>query len=81
MMIDKAMQLLTIRESFPSWRQFTESQVHKIKEFASSNFNIDRTSYFNIRPTELIFVMEVEIYLRYFIVQPGYYKLNENLLE
>ena len=67
------------RQGLPVWRQFTNNQVIFAKQFKESKFSVDKTSTFSVRPPELIFVMRVELYLKYFVADYGKYSVSSDL--
>ena len=68
------------RLPFEPWRHFRDSQITCIVNYQTSDFYLDKTSSFSLRPPELLMVCELELYLRWFTTDINIHtKLNENV--
>ena len=59
---------LRIVANLPSWRCFTDAQIKHIEDFCNSPYIMDLTSGFNIRPPELLFFDDLQLYWECFVV-------------
>ena len=73
------LKVVAQRHHLPSWRQFSQNQLLMIQQLDSSNFYVDRTTSFSIRPPELLFINKVELYLKFFTFDSGKFNLKEDL--
>ena len=48
--------LITVRDQFPNWRQFTESQKRIIQLHCESNISVSNITAHSARPPELLFI-------------------------
>lgn len=63
--------LLTVQQrvdqDMPVWRRFTEGQVAHIEDFIKSPYVLDAASAFNLRPPELLFFNDYQLYTECFV--------------
>ena len=67
------------REALPTWRQFTSTQVLMVRQLSHSNFIVDRTTSFSLRPPELLFLKQVETYVHYCRIEVGKFDVGEDI--
>ena len=72
------LEVVADRRNLPSWRQFSHNQLLMIQQLQSSNFYVDKTTSFSIRPPELLFISRVELYVKYFTLESGKFNLEED---
>lgn len=54
--------------NLPTWRRFTDSQIMHIEDYVKTPYVLDAGSSFNIRPPELLFVDDFQLYCECFVV-------------
>ena len=54
--------------NFPAWRRFTDEQVVHIEDFIKCPYVLDAVFTFNIRPPELLFFDNFQVYCECFVV-------------
>ena len=54
--------LITVRDQFPNWRQFTESQKRIIQLHCESNISVSNITAHSARPPELLFIKNPKKY-------------------
>lgn len=59
-------QTVRVQLQFPSWRMFTTSQLKVIADELQAPLQTDSTTFFSMRPPELLFIREQILYLKWF---------------
>ena len=57
-----------VTAGLPEWRQFTANQEVHIEDYRRSPYWCDATSSFNIRPPELLFFNDLQLYCECFVI-------------
>ena len=60
------LKLVSNRRNLPDWRQFQNSQAMLVHDMITSNFSVDSTTAFSLRPAELLSIRSLETYLKWF---------------